>query len=137
LEGSAVERHLQTDGEQGVAPTDSLNWEDWFKPLAECDLSKPAFHGFYQVDTLLFGDTMNVQYSALKPDALVRQLSISFIRGNPVGIDATKEVENLLYSSRSEIRYRKDSLYQVSHWQRTRFCDDHYFRAQYHVGRKP
>lgn len=130
-EDLAINRLLQTDQKIAHAPTDSNNWEDWFKPLSECDLSKPAYHGFYQVDTLLSSDTAIVNYQALKLDAVVRSLEITFIKDKPIRVNAHKVVNNLLYRSEAKILYIKDSLYQVDYLQETKFFDQHHFNAKY------
>lgn len=132
----SINRELQTDQNVGVSPTDSSNWEDWFKPLAECDLSKPAYHGFYQVDSVSKGNTLQLTYSALKPDAVVRELKVTLINGRVKAVSAQKEVNNLLYRSKATISYWKDSLYVVDYLQQTKFFKDHRFKASYHLSKK-
>lgn len=134
--GITINRLLQTDKTIVEAPTDSNNWEDWFKPLSECDLSKPAYHGFYQVDTLLKGDTAMVTYRALKPEAVVKLLEVTSIKDEPSMIKAHKIVNNLLYRSEAKILYVKNSLYEVDYLQETKFFDQHHFKATYTLLKK-
>ncbi len=131
-----IHRVLQTDQSIAEAPTDSNNWEDWFKPLSECDLSKPAYHGFYQVDTLIAADTSLIIYQALKPEAVVRLLHIALVEDQVVMIKAKKIVDNLLYRSEANLLYHTDSLYEVDYVQETKFFDQHHFRATYTLLKK-
>lgn len=126
-----IKRILKTDQTIAEAPTDSNNWEDWFKPLSECDLSKPAYHGFYQVDTVMNQDSSVVTYRALKKETVVKRLELVFVNSKPVKISAQKTVNNLLYHSDAQILYEKDSRYEVDYLQSTRFFDEHHFKATY------
>ncbi len=103
------------------AISNKVNWEDAFAPLIKLNLNKPAFQGFFQIDTTIFKEGYVVTYSAKTPKVQPTLLKLTFIEGKVAELYAEVVNSNPLYESTFRYTFVPDNRLAVSGTQKVIF----------------
>ncbi len=93
-------------------------------PFLDVAISRPAWHGRFQVDTLHHGAGYTVVYKCEQRDIPVRELEISWSGGRLQRVEALRAFHSLPADFTQYLRYTPDSGYvieveQKTLWQKT------------------
>ncbi len=92
----------------------TINWKEELQPFTDCDLNKPAWVMEYTGDTLVHGDTTDMQYTTSLEKLPVRSMHIRLIGSKLQELDIITKKKNSYYMSRQELHYYPQSGYVIS-----------------------
>lgn len=116
-------QYNQTVDEQTFS-SDAILWENEFVLFKNLSIHKNALMGMYQVDSLVRADKVTTTYQLLPEfdqKSATKKLIVYAQNSECIGIDGVYFVENLLYKTNYELRWREGVFYEIKGERKIRF----------------
>ena len=112
---------------------DKVNWEKELEVFKEGDINKPAWQGFYRVDsTNIGGKVAGVKFTCIRPEMRVRSMNVLFdmARERVEQIEIVLKTDNSLYRSERIMTYRPAEGYKIEGGQDILFFEEDFFSVE-------
>lgn len=100
---------------------DSIDYENFLKPLREYDVHKPNLIGAYAIDTSIIQDTTRITYSANSKKLSIKKIQYSFLNDVMVKMEGVEKTSGFFSESYQKVIYRPQKQLTITNKTNTWF----------------
>lgn len=100
---------------------DTVNFEQFFQPLKDCNIHKPNLIGSYSIDSVMNSDTLHLNYKAKSKKLMLKDLSIYLVENKVIRIESHEKKDGIFSSFDQKLRYVPDKGLYIEKYYTTTF----------------